>query len=234
LALLLMLTGCDTFGHFQKPPPMSGPGDIDAIPEALAMSPPLVAAQSTLGAAQQGSLWRPGARTFFRDSRARTVGDLLTITVNLQEQAEFANQTALQRDSANSMSMTGIGSLLGYILPGMKNANPSVNTTGTDKTAGQGDIKRSENIRINLAATVLRVLPNLNLEVAGSQQIRLNNELRELQVRGIVRPEDIRSDNTIPSEKIAEARIAYGGRGVSSDLQRPPWGTDLLTRIQPF
>ena len=85
-----------------------------------------------------------------------------------------------------------------------------------------------------MAATVLRLLPNNNLEIEGSQEIRMNNDLREVAVRGIVRPEDIRSNNTIPSEKIAEARIVYGGRGVGTDLQRPAWGQDLLNRIQPF
>ena len=87
---------------------------------------------------------------------------------------------------------------------------------------------------VNVAATVLQVLPNKNLEIAGSQEIRLNNELRQLQIRGIVRPEDIHSDNTITSDKIAEARISYGGRGVSTDVQKPTWGQDLLNRITPF
>ena len=98
----------------------------------------------------------------------------------------------------------------------------------------QGDIKRTENVVVNVAATVVQVLPNKNLEITGSQEILLNNELRELQIRGIVRPEDIGSDNTIASSRIAEARIIYGGRGVSSDLQRPTWGQDVMNRFSPF
>jgi flagellar L-ring protein FlgH len=238
LAAPLVLAGCDTWGHFQQPPPISAPGVTDAIPEPLPASPPLVAAQNDeRGPAAQGSLWRSGSKTFFRDPRARTVGDLLTVAVNLQEQAEFANQTNLQRTTSDGMTvgaLFGIGTLIGRIIPGLANTSPNINTTGSQQSNGQGDVKRSENIQINVATTVIRVLPNNNFVIAGSQQIRLNNELRELQIRGIVRPEDIRADNTIPSEKIAEARIAYGGRGVSSDLQRPPWGQDVLQRLQPF
>ena len=185
----------------------------------------------------RGSLWRQGSKTFFRDQRARGVGDLLTVAVNLQEQAEFANQTNLSRSTANGMtipSLAGVGTLIGRLVPGLKNVDPTIATTGNDSTQGQGDIKRSENIIVNVAATVVQVLPNKNMEISGSQEIRLNNELRQLQIRGMVRPEDIRSDNTIASEKIAEARIAYGGRGVSSDLQRPTWGQDVIKRIAPF
>jgi flagellar L-ring protein precursor FlgH len=130
--------------------------------------------------------------------------------------------------------MFGLGTLLGHIFPGLKNTDPTINSTGSTSTQGQGDIKRTESITVNVAATVVQVLPNKNMEIAGSQEIRLNNELRQLQIRGLVRPEDILSDNTITSDKIAEARIAYGGRGISSDLQRPTWGQDALTRFAPF
>ena len=129
---------------------------------------------------------------------------------------------------------TTMGAALARIFPLLNTTSPVINTTGNDSTAGQGDIKRSENLVVNVAATVVQVLPNKNLEIAGSQEIRLNNELRQLQIRGIVRPEDILSNNTISSNQIAEARIAYGGRGISSDLQRPTWGQDVLNRISPF
>ena len=236
---VLLLTGCDSFGHIQRPPPMTAPGQLDGVPPMQSSAPPLAAAFSAdAGLGSQGSLWRPGAKAFFRDPRARGLGDLLTVTVNLTEQAEFANSAALQRTTANQMGITnlfGLGTLLGHIIPGLNPAaNPVINTSGNAQTNGQGDIKRNETMNLSVAATVLRVLPNGNLVIAGSQQIRLNNELRELQVRGIVRPEDILSDNTIPSTKIAEARISYGGRGVSSDLQRPTWGQDVLQRLSPF
>ena len=238
LGCTVLLAGCDTWDHFQKPPNFSSPGTMGQIPPPAADAQTIAAADvPPLPPASQGSLWRPGSKTFFRDPRARSTGDLLTVTVNLQEQAEFANQTTLSRNTANSMSIpitTTMGAALGRIFPLLNTTNPVFNTTGSDSTAGQGDVKRNENMVLNVAATVVQVLPNKNLEIAGSQEIRLNNELRQLQIRGIVRPEDIRSDNTITSDKIAEARIAYGGRGISSDLQRPTWGQDLLNRLSPF
>ncbi len=235
---LITCAGCDTFDHFQKPPDFSNPGRVGEIPSTAADAQVITAANvPPLTPAMRGSLWRQGSKTFFRDPRARSVGDLLTVAVNLQEQAEFANQTGLTRTTANSMTipnMFGLGTLIGRLIPGVANTDPTIATTGSDSTQGAGDIKRSENIVVNVAATVLRVLPNNNLEIAGSQEIRLNNEMRVMQIRGIVRPEDIGSGNIISSERIAEARIAYGGRGVASDLQRPTWGQDILTRAAPF
>lgn len=238
LGCVMLLAGCDTWGHFQRPPDFSSPGTMGQIPPTSAEAPTIAAADvPPLPPATVGSLWRPGSKTFFRDPRARGTGDLLTVTVNLQDQAEFANNTTLSRNTANSLSIpstTTLGSFIGHIFPIFNNTSPVINTSGSDSTQGQGDIKRNENIVVNVAATVLQVLPNKNLEIAGSQEIRLNNELRQLQIRGIVRPEDIHSDNTITSDKIAEARISYGGRGVSTDVQKPTWGQDLLNRITPF
>lgn len=235
---LLAVAGCDSFDSIQKPPNFSAPGVVDNIPRPEATAVTIAAANvAQLPPAMRGSLWRPGSKTFFRDPRARGVGDLLTVAVNLKEQAEFANQTSLDRSTNNGMQATalmGVGSLIGRVIPGLAGTDPTISVEGNNRTIGKGDIKRSENIVMNVAATVVQVLPNQNLEIAGSQEIRLNNELRQLQIRGIVRPEDIRSDNTINSDKIADARIEYGGRGVSSTIQRPTWGQDVLTRIAPF
>jgi flagellar L-ring protein precursor FlgH len=235
LACMLSLAGCDTWDSFQKPPNFSAPGTVDNIPLPSYASQPIAAANvDPLPPAARGALWRPGSKTFFRDPRARAVGDLLTVAVNLQEQAEFDNQTNLTRTNSNSMTMPnllGLPGLLGHAIPGF---DPNINVSGAGSSVGQGNIKRTESIVVNVAATVVARLPNGNFEIAGSQEIQLNNEMRQLQLRGIVRPEDVRSDNTIPSEKIADARIEYGGRGVSSTIQRPAWGQDLLSRLQPF
>lgn len=235
---LLGLAACDTWDSFQKPPNISGPGTLDNIPVTEETARTIAAANvPPLPPAAQGALWRPGSKTFFRDPRARGIGDLVTVAVNLKEEAQFANQTKLDRKNANEIGldkMFGLGSMITRAIPGLAGTDPTLSISALGSTVGQGDIKRSENIVMNIAATVVQVLPNKNLEIAGSQEIRLNNELRQLQIRGIVRPEDIRSDNTITSEKIADARIQYGGRGVSSTLQRPSWGQDILNRLSPF
>ncbi len=232
----LLLAGCDTFDHFQKPPDVSAPGTVNQIPPPRSDAATLAAADvPPLPPAMRGSLWQQGSKTFFRDPRARGIGDLLTVAVNLQEQAEFVNDTTLSRTTQNNLTMGfSLGTILSRILPGATNTSPTVNASGSDATTGAGDIKRTENVVVNVAATVVQVLPDKNLEITGSQEILLNNELRELQLRGIVRPEDIGSDNTISSSRIAEARIIYGGRGVASDLQRPAWGQDVLNRFSPF
>jgi flagellar L-ring protein precursor FlgH len=231
----LALGGCDSWDSFQKPPNFSAPGTVSKIPETARNAAPIAAANvDPLPLAQRGSLWRPGSKTFFRDPRARAVGDLVTVAVNLQDQAEFNNQTNLTRTTSNNMSVSnflGIPTLLGHAIPGF---DPNINTSGGASTVGQGDIKRNDTMVVNVAATVIDRLPNNNLEIVGSQEVELNNEMRQLQLRGIIRPEDIRSDNTIPSEKIADARIEYGGRGASTNVQRPGWGQDLLSRLQPF
>lgn len=238
--ILLAMGGCDSIGHFQSAPTLSGPGTIAAIPTTLPNSQPILAARAgdiNAVPAMPGSLWRPGSKTFFRDTRARNVGDLVTVIVSLQDQAEFADQTQLQRTTGNTMSLGnlfGLGTLIGRIIPGLANTSSAINTSGSSQTDGTADIKRSENATINFSATVVRVLPNGNFEIAGSQEVRLNNELRDLELRGIIRPEDILPNNTITSAQIAEARIIYGGRGVASDVQRAPWGQDLLNRVQPF
>jgi len=237
--LLLGLAGCDSWGHIQRPPPISAPGALEGIPaDALVDSPMAVATRPRTegtGPTMTGSLWRPGSRTFFRDQRARTVGDLLTVEIEIDDSAQFDNRTELQHKASQDFKVPflfGLQGVLGKAFGG--ELDPALEVGGESNTSGNGRIRRNEKIRLQVAATVVRVLPSGNLEIAGSQEIRVNNELRELQLRGLVRPEDIRPNNRIASEKVAEARIAYGGRGVSSDLQRPRWGQQLLDRALPY
>jgi flagellar L-ring protein FlgH len=179
------------------------------------------------------SLWRNGSRAFFKDQRARQVGDILTITVNITDKAVIANET--QRSRTNTED-SGISDFLGA-----KTQNPAAALPGRLLTAdstmsndGKGSINRQEALQTNVAAVVTQVLPNGNLVVEGKQEIRVNYEVRELIVAGIVRPEDIQSDNTIDSSKIAEARIAYGGRGQIMDIQQPRYGSQLMDVVLPF
>ncbi|MGA2058210.1 MAG: flagellar basal body L-ring protein FlgH, partial [Bradyrhizobium sp.] len=181
------------------------------------------------------SLWRNGSRSFFKDQRAHQIGDLLTVTVNITDQANFANETQRSRTTTEDSGITAFlgSSLFGQraqsVLPGRLLTADS--TMGTD---GKGTITRQETLQTNVAAIVTQVLPNGNLVVEGKQEIRVNYEKRELIVAGIVRPEDIQSDNTIDSSKIAQARIAYGGHGEISDIQQPRYGSQVMDVLLPF
>ena len=181
------------------------------------------------------SLWRNGSRSFFKDQRAHQIGDLLTVTVNITDQANFANETQRSRTATED---SGITAFLGSSLLGQKAASvlpgrflTADSAMGTD---GKGSIVRQETLQTNVAAIVTQVLPNGNLVVEGKQEIRVNYERRELIVAGIVRPEDIQSDNTIDSSKIAQARIAYGGHGEISDIQQPRYGSQVMDVLLPF
>ena len=181
------------------------------------------------------SLWRNGSRSFFKDQRAHQIGDLLTVTVNITDQANFANETQRQRTATED---TGITSFLGSALLG-QNAQKALTgrmfqADSNSQTDGKGSIVRQETLQTNVAAIVTQVLPNGNLVVEGKQEIRVNYEKRELIVAGIVRPEDIQSDNTIDSSKIAQARIAYGGHGEISDIQQPRYGSQVMDVLLPF
>ena len=180
------------------------------------------------------SLWRNGSRAFFKDQRAHQVGDLLTVTVNLNDKAVIANET--QRSRKNKED-SGIDSFFGKPkVPILNSPTPTRIFTADSNSSsdGKGSVNRSEALLTNVAAVVTQVLPNGNLVVEGKQEVRVNFEVRELIVAGIVRPEDIQSDNTIDSSKIAEARIAYGGRGQITDVQQPRYGQQALDVLLPF
>src|ERR1700688_2933693 len=181
------------------------------------------------------SLWRNGSRSFFKDQRAHQVGDILTVTVNITDQANFANETQRSRSATEDSGITNflgsqtLGAQAQKILPGR-----ILTADGTSSSDGKGTIQRQESLQTNVAAVVTQTLPNGNLVVEGKQEIRVNFEMRELIVAGVVRPEDIQSDNTIDSSTIAEARIAYGGRGQIMDVQQPRYGTQLMDVVLPF
>ncbi len=180
------------------------------------------------------SLWRNGSRSFFKDQRAHQIGDLLTVTVNITDQANFANETQRSRTVTED---SGITAFLGSnLLAGKTTALPGrlLTADATSNSDGKGSIVRQETLQTNIAAVVTQLLPNGNLVVEGKQEIRVNFEKRELIVAGIVRPEDIQSDNTIDSSKIAQARIAYGGHGQLTDIQQPRYGQQVMDVLLPF
>ncbi len=186
---------------------------------------------------QNNSLWRQGSRTFLRDQRAASVGDLVTVLVSIQDEADMANSTNRNRENKESMgipNLLGLESSFGRLFPAGFDPSKAVSASSSSDMNGEGTLKRSEQINLRVAATVSQVLPNGNLVVVGRQQVRVNQELRDLQVGGIIRPQDIGSDNTVKHDRLAEARIAYGGRGTISDVQRPRYGQELLDIILPF
>lgn len=180
------------------------------------------------------SLFREGARGFFDDQRAHRVGDILTVVVTISDRAQLANSTARSRASTNDAGIGGVlGSIFNRFAPNTSaDAAVSLDTGLADQ--GAGTVNRSEKLEFNVAAVVTQILPNGNLVIEGRQEVRVNFEVRDLIVAGVVRPEDIGADNTIPSSKIAEARIAYGGRGQITDVQQPRYGAQVLDAILPF
>lgn len=200
-------------------------------PVSLPMPAPHIAEENP------NSLWRAGARAFFKDHRAKEVGDILTVTVNLSDSALLENKSERTRDDKEDTDVTNLLGLEGEfskVLPQGITPSSVVSFGNKSETKGDGTIDRSEDINLRFAAVITQILPNGALVVFGSQEIRVNKELRELMVTGVVRPEDIESDNTITHDKIAELRVAYGGRGTLSDLQQPRWGTQIWDIIFPF
>ena len=187
--------------------------------------------------ASANSLWRVGARAFFHDQRASKVGDILTVQIDIKDNASLSNQTSTSRDSAfdgGVSSLFGLESSIAKVLPGSPDPAHLVTSGTSSSLAGSGSVNRSEALSMTVAAVVASVLPNGNLVIQGRQEVRVNQELRELTVAGIVRPEDITATNTIRHTQIAEARVSYGGRGAVSRVQRVPVGQALAEQFTPF
>ena len=201
------------------------------------------------------SLWRTGARAFFKDQRANQIGDVVTVVISVSDNASLSNSSTRGRTANDGANIRG---LLGYDpsslisrLPGNQPNASNItaanagqqgsagtgNLLGMDSTtnsSGTGSISRNESVSMRVAAVVTQVLPNGNLVLHGTQEVRVNYEARMLQVTGVARPSDILSDNTIRHDRLAEARVAYGGRGTLSDLQQPRWGYQVIDIISPF
>ncbi|MBN8532023.1 MAG: flagellar basal body L-ring protein FlgH [Alphaproteobacteria bacterium] len=184
-----------------------------------------------------GSLWQPGSRAFFKDQRAARVGDILRVMVRIDDKATVNNETERKRDNTeklDSPETMGLAKPLTAWLPGSANPEKLLDMRGQVKNKGTGRITRQDTIETEVAAMITQILPNGNMVISGKQEIRVNYELREIAIDGVVRPEDIRSDNTIQSSQVAEARITYGGRGQLTDIQQPRWGSQVLDVLSPF
>ncbi len=186
---------------------------------------------------EPNSLWRPGARAFFKDQRASQIGDILTVNITIEDEATLDNETSRTRDNAEDSDITN---LLGYegalakVLPEAVSAASTASLGSKSSAKGTGSISRSESVSLVVAAIVTQILPNGNMVISGTQEVRVNYEKRLLTITGVVRPEDISATNIVKHTQIAEARIAYGGAGILSDVQQPRYGQQLFDIIYPF
>ena len=210
----------------QSPAPLAAPQQVSLpMPAALPVE------------RQPNSLWRPGSRAFLKDQRASNVGDILTVIIEISDNAAINNATTRSRvntENSSASAFLGYEASLGQLLPEAVDPTNLIDLDSDSSSAGSGGVTRNESINLRVAALVTQVLPNGNLVLAGRQEVRVNYEKRELQVAGIIRPEDITSTNTIGYDQIAEARIAYGGQGQISDVQQPRYGQQVFDILWPF
>lgn len=227
---VLALAGCATSAQdFAREPQLT---PVGAGPSIERIAPVLVAERRHRVAAN--STWSDSGASLFRDARAVAVGDVVTVRISIKDKASIDNASQRSRDASYSqkgaldfvVNAFGIG----------KSGDAAINVDGTGSTAtqGKGEIKRSESIDLLVAAQVIEVLPNGNLVVSGSQEVRVNFEVRVLNVAGIIRPGDVAPDNSISYDRIAEARIAYGGRGRLTEVQQPGLGQQIIDLVSPF
>jgi flagellar L-ring protein precursor FlgH len=230
-----LLASCGSLSRISeigRAPAMTPTADPTKDPSWRPVSMPMPARQPTPNEAN--ALWRSGSRAFFKDQRAAQVGDIVTILVAMNDTANMKNATTTSRTSAETGSLASFFGMQTRLPPSVGDPSKILNVGSTNNNGGSGQIQRNEAVTIRLAGVVTQVLPNGNLVVSARQEFRVNSELRELQVTGVIRPQDIASDNTVLHDRMAEARIAYGGRGELTEVQHTRWGQQLMDILLPF
>lgn len=228
----VMIAGCSTYDRLNDVA-NGGPKLSTMENQAPKVSVPMP--QVSGEPAGRASLWQAGARSFFHDPRASRVGDIITVDVSVADAAKISNTTSRSRTNSDSASLTNFFGLEKVKAVAAAGGGGTLVDMGSDTSnVGAGSVNRSETISMTLAALVTQVLPNGNLVIAGHQQMKVNGELRDLTVSGIVRTEDITSSNTVDLTQIAEARISYGGRGTVSDVQQPRLGSQIYDILMPW
>ncbi|WP_166417180.1 flagellar basal body L-ring protein FlgH [Cochlodiniinecator piscidefendens] len=235
LTLLIAATACGRLEEVGRAPSFT---PLEGNQEQHAMLVPGLPAEITpTRPADQASLWTGSRGSLLGDRRAMQRGDILTVVIEIDDSAEISNSTARNRSGSENLGINGLFGIpqrLDERLPAGASMADAINTTSTSASAGTGNVRRNEKLELRVAATIVDVLPNGVLSLQGSQEVRVNFELRELLVTGFVRPEDISRQNEITYDKIASARISYGGRGQITDVQQPRYGQQILDIVVPF
>jgi flagellar L-ring protein precursor FlgH len=236
---LITLTACtktmERLENIGDPPPLTKVENPTAKPDYQPISWPLPE-QKAPGKQYAGSLWQPGSRHFFRDQRAARAGDIIRVQISLFERAELQSETRRERDTTEAIQapeILGLQNGIYGLIPGAQKPN-LLEIEGETENRGLGFQRRIERLETEVAALVTQVLPNGNMVIEGTQEILMGSEIRNVSVAGVIRPQDIRSDNTIDHSQIAQARITYAGRGAITNIQRPRWGAEVLDVISPF
>ncbi|MBL4917020.1 flagellar basal body L-ring protein FlgH [Szabonella alba] len=230
-----LLAGCAALGEVGRAPAFS---PLEGSYQHHAMySNPLPEHGPTPGVTAASSLWSAGAESLFGDRRAARRGDILTVVIEIDDEAEISNSTGRSRSGAQSMGIPqlfGLPQRIDRSLPEGASMAEAVSTNSASTFAGEGSVRRNEKLTLRIAATVVEQLPNGVLRIEGQQEVRVNFELRELIVTGYVRPADISRQNEIRYDRIAGARIAYGGRGQITTVQQPRYGEQAADILLPF
>lgn len=235
LGAVLVVSACGRVDHLGRPPRFTPNEDS---PEQVAMLwPGLPLHTQPQRNVDRSSLWSGGQNSLLGDQRAIKKGDILTVVIELDEQAEFTNDTERSRSASESLGINGLFGLpqrANRRLPEGASLAEAVAINSASESEGEGSVTRKEKLTLRVAATVVDVLPNGVLSITGSQELRVNFELRELLVTGYVRPQDISRRNEITYDKIASARVSYGGRGQITDVQQPRFGQQILDAVLPY
>ena len=234
LAALSAAAGCGELAEVGRPPGFTPVTESAAYRSMTAPGQPDDVAADP---APDPSLWASGRESLLGDRRADTRGDLLTVTIEIDDNASVSNSSSRSRDGSESLAISdlfGLPEVAEDALPAGATLDPALGTNASSSYSGDGSVERSEQLELRLAAVVTEVMENGVLKIEGTQEVRVNYELRELTITGFVRPQDISRQNEIPYDKIAAARISYGGRGQIDDVQQPRYGQQIADILLPF
>lgn len=233
--LCVLSSACSRLEHIGKPPQFSSP--TETAEHAAMISQGLPASLKASRLQDEASLWSGTRHSLLGDRRAIQRGDIMTVVIEIDEKAEISNATGRSRSGSETLNLpqlAGLPQRLDAQLPTGASSSELVSINSSSQSSGDGSVKRKEKLTLRVAATIVGVLPNGVLSISGSQELRVNFEMRELLVTGFVRPEDISRQNEITYDKIASARVSYGGRGQITDVQQPRIGQQILDAILPF